>query len=113
MVLDRNALGGGYSVVVFLLSPEEANQDNASSLISSKPSEWPRSPYYVGRVAAVPTTLEASSGDDEPQLTQGFVHLDRALHAKLGKTDIEYVVPYLKTALHWKVSQVSDFSLPA
>ncbi|KAK9895307.1 hypothetical protein P389DRAFT_197367 [Cystobasidium minutum MCA 4210] len=106
IVMDRNALGGSFGTVVFLLSPEEAKRDTAESLISAKPSEWSESPHYVGRVAALPTSMQSTGeSGEQPQMMQGFVHLDTALRRNLGKTDIESVVPYLKEALFWKVNQ--------
>jgi hypothetical protein len=105
--MDRNALDGAYGIAVFLLHPEEAKQDNASSILPSKPSEWEESPYLLGQVMAVPTSLTPTGANEQPEMTQGFVSLDDAVADNLGATDIATVVPYLQSALFWKASSVS------
>lgn len=115
VTVDRNALGGSFAVVAFLLPPSEANKENASSVIPTKPSEWPRSSYYIGKVAAIPTSLEPTGPDDEPLLIQGFIHLDDAIQEKSGKTERSSVVEYLRKGLFWKVTSVRGrlvFGLP-
>lgn len=74
----------------------------------SKTSEWGNSPYWIGQVAAVPTRLQATGPNDEPEMTQGFVSLDDDIPSFLDTTDIATVVPYLRSALVWKASSVRD-----
>lgn len=109
--MDRNALGGAFAVAVFALPPEEqAKQENVSSTIPARPSQWKDSPYYVGQVAALPTSLEPTGENQDPVMTQGFVSLDDALDVFLGSSDMQTVVQYMRSALVWKISSVRSFS---
>lgn len=93
---SKFALGGSYSVLVFLGDvPED-------------PSAWFKSTSYAG--AHYVFSSGGGSGEGSDTLTQGFVSLDTSLAARsdLDPNNPKVVVPYLVNNVHWRVQKVSS-----
>lgn len=103
---EKHALGGTYSVTVFLGPVEE----EAVVL-------WPLSPYYVG--SFYPFGQDTDSGcakcqDDQRdglqitgQIPLTLALMERYLAGLLEDISVESVVPYLTENLHWRLESVS------
>jgi tyrosinase len=100
--VDENAVGGSFSVLIFLGTVPE-------------PDRWRDTPSYVGSVSAYTGGYGSygSYGSGGPagttNLIEGFVYLNENLASQLGsrKFDPETVVPYLTRNLDWRIEKVS------
>lgn len=92
-------LGCSYSVIIFL------------GQVPDNPKEWKTSPNFVGaHNAFVNNAIGDSSYHERDAVTEGFVHLDRAIlrHSGLRTLDPDVVVPYLTKNLNWRVLKVKN-----
>ncbi|KAK0485254.1 hypothetical protein IW261DRAFT_1331325 [Armillaria novae-zelandiae] len=90
---NAHELNGSFSVLIFL------------DAVPDDPHLWKSSPSYVGRYSA----YVSSTPDQQPAVTEGFVHLSNWIAQKtsLGSFDPGVVVPFLKDKLSWRVQMVS------
>jgi tyrosinase len=94
--VDKNAVGGSFSVLVFLGNVPE-------------PDRW-YDKAYVGSVSSY-TSSYSQGKTDSPDLIEGFVYLNEKIIELSGlKTfDPRAVLPYLNRNLQWRVSTVCTY----
>ena len=94
-------LGQSFAVLIFLGEvPEDASQ-------------WRGSPSFVGaHVAFVNSAANqcANCREQADVVSEGFVHLNRALARHVSSYEPSVVVPYLRDNLHWRIQAVRSFS---
>jgi tyrosinase len=103
---ERHAMGGNFSVHIFL----DAVQENDVAL-------WPLSPHYVGSFVpfgqASETICESCKDQQEAhleitsQIPLTIALVERYLAGLVENLREEIVVPYLTKNLHWRVESVS------
>ena len=92
-------LGTSFSVLIFL------------DQVPENPQEWHISPNYVGGHHAFVNSVANRCGNCRNQqdlVVEGFVHLNHGIakHSGLGSLAPNFVEPYLKNNLHWRVQKV-------
>jgi tyrosinase len=79
--------------------------------VPDDPSQWRKASSYVGSHAAFANGSAEQCANCRAQadvVTEGFVHLNRALgrHSGLSSYEPQVVSPYLRENLHWRVQGV-------
>jgi tyrosinase len=79
--------------------------------VPDDPSQWRKASSYVGSHAAFANGSAVRCANCRAQadvVTEGFVHLNRALgrHSGLSSYEPQVVSPYLRENLHWRVQGV-------
>lgn len=80
--------------------------------VPEDPQRWRSSPTYVGGHKAF---VDGSDPTGPSYITEGFVHLNKAIAAQSGLNSFEPegVVPFLKKNLSWRIQRVSATVLTA
>ncbi|KAG8918495.1 hypothetical protein FRC02_002331, partial [Tulasnella sp. 418] len=92
----EHALGGSYSVLLFV------------GPIPDEEKDWRISPSFVG-IHGVYTGYGIPDNTADDVEVEGFVRLNKALVASsLSSLGPEDVVPFLKSALGWRVQKISS-----
>lgn len=95
---NKYGLGGGFSVLVFL------------GQVPSDPSQWRTASSFIGaHTAFVHGTTDQDTGShNQGGISEGFVHLNRAIAKRSGLPSLEpdVVVPYLRNNLEWRIQAV-------
>jgi hypothetical protein len=93
-VADLNALGGSYTVFLFL------------GRVPDDSSEWNESPSSIGQHHAF-----TGRGEKQERLTQSTVYIDDDLTRRhYNLSDAESVIAHVRKDLRWRIQKVGTFA---